>query len=78
MSIHSISLVPRLSRRANKLKERGEPGRIYYVRNVIGREDLIVRGELKLNTLPAHSFCKLLPGKMAFFVVQCVRLANCS
>ena len=36
------SLVPRLSPRANeKSKERGEPGRIYHVRNVIGRENLI-------------------------------------
>ena len=40
-----ISLVPRLSPRANeKSKERGEPGRIYHVRNVIGREDLITCG----------------------------------
>ena len=39
------SLVPRLSPRANeKSKERGEPGRIYHVRNVIGREDLITCG----------------------------------
>ena len=39
------SLVPRLSPRANeKSKERGEPGRIYHVRNVIGRENLITCG----------------------------------
>ena len=39
------SLVPRLSPCANeKSKERGEPGRIYYVRNVIGRENLITFG----------------------------------
>ena len=41
----SVSLVPRLSPRANeKSKERGEPGRIYHVRNVIGRENLITCG----------------------------------
>ena len=41
----SLSLVPRLSPLANvKSKERGEPGRIYHVRNVIGREDLITCG----------------------------------
>ena len=40
------SLVPRLSPRANeKSKERGEPGRIYHVRNVIGRENLITCGQ---------------------------------
>ena len=40
-----VSLVPRLSPRANeKSKERGEPGRIYHVRNVIGRENLITCG----------------------------------
>ena len=40
-----FSLVPRLSPRANeKSKERGEPGRIYHVRNVIGRENLITCG----------------------------------
>ena len=39
------SLVPRLSPRANeKSKERGEPGRIYHVRNVIGRKNLITCG----------------------------------
>ena len=39
------SLIPRLSPRANeKSKERGEPGRIYHVRNVIGRENLITCG----------------------------------
>ena len=39
------SLVPRLSPRANeKSKKRGEPGRIYHVRNVIGRENLITCG----------------------------------
>ena len=39
------SLVPRLSPCANeKSKERGEPGRIYHVRNVIGRENLITCG----------------------------------
>ena len=39
------SLVPRLSPRTNeKSKERGEPGRIYYVRNVVGRENLITCG----------------------------------
>ena len=39
------SLVPRLSPRANeKSKERGEPGRIYHVTNVIGRENLITCG----------------------------------
>ena len=39
------SLVPMLSPRANeKSKERGEPGRIYHVRNVIGRENLITCG----------------------------------
>ena len=42
---HKGSLVPRLSPRANeKSKERGEPGRIYHVRNVIGRENLITCG----------------------------------
>ena len=41
----ATSLVPRLSPRANeKSKERGEPGRIYHVRNVIGRENLITCG----------------------------------
>ena len=41
----SRSLVPRLSPRANeKSKERGEPGRIYPVRNVIGKENLITCG----------------------------------
>ena len=40
-----LSLVPRLSPRANeKSKKRGEPGRIYHVRNVIGRENLITCG----------------------------------
>ena len=44
-SYSHASLVPRLSPRANeKSKERGEPGRIYHVRNVIGREDLITCG----------------------------------
>ena len=39
------SLVPRLSLRTNeKSKERGEPGRIYHVRNVMGRENLITCG----------------------------------
>ena len=43
--LHGISLVPRLSPRANeKSKERGKPGRIYHVRNVIGRENLITCG----------------------------------
>ena len=42
---NTSSLVPRLSPRANeKSKERGEPGRIYHVRNVIGRENLITCG----------------------------------
>ena len=44
------SLVPRLSPRANeksKKIKRGEPGRIYHVSNVIGREDLIARGRAK-------------------------------
>ena len=37
--------VPRLSPRANEnRKERGEPGKIYHVRNVIGRENLIKSG----------------------------------
>ena len=41
------SLAPRLSPRANeKSKERGEPGRIYHVRNVKGGENLHV-GERK-------------------------------
>ena len=49
------SLVPRLSLRANeKSKERGEPGRIYHVRNVIGRENLITCG--RTNEL-AHARC---------------------
>ena len=39
------SLVPTLSPHANeKSKERGEPGRIYDVRNIIGRENLITCG----------------------------------
>ena len=42
------SLVPRLSSRANeKSKERGEPGKIYHVRNIIGRENLITCGRTK-------------------------------
>ena len=46
-----VSLVPRLSPHANeKSKERGEPGRIYHVRNVIGRENLITCG--RTNELP--------------------------
>ena len=41
-----LMLIPRLSPRANeKSKERGEPGRIYHVRNVIGRENLITCGQ---------------------------------
>ena len=43
---NSVSLVPRLSPRASeKSKERGEPGRIYHMRNVIGRENLITCGQ---------------------------------
>ena len=45
ITLFTASLVPRLSPRANeKSKERGEPGRICHVRNVIGREDLITCG----------------------------------
>ena len=42
------SLVPRLSPCANgKSKERGEPGKIYYMRNASGRaETLIKRGQV--------------------------------
>ena len=41
-----LSLVPRLSRAQTKNgKERGEPGKIYHVRNVIGRENLITCGQ---------------------------------
>ena len=44
-SLSQDSLVPRLSPHANeKSKERGEPGRIYHARNVIGRENLITCG----------------------------------
>ena len=40
------SLVPRLSPCANEnRKERGEPGKIYHMRNVIGRENLITCGQ---------------------------------
>ena len=40
-----LARVPRLSPCANeKSKERGEPGRIYHVTNVIGRENLITCG----------------------------------
>ena len=43
----SINLVPRLSPRANeKSKQREEPGKIYHVRNVIGRENLITCGRM--------------------------------
>ena len=42
----SINLVPRLTPRANeKSKQREEPGKIYHVRNVIGRENLITCGQ---------------------------------
>ena len=45
VNLDYISLVPRLSAHANeKSKERGEPGRIYHMRNVIGRENLITCG----------------------------------
>ena len=33
-----------LGKKAADLKERGEPGKIYHVRNVIGRENLITCG----------------------------------
>ena len=47
------SLVPRPSPRANKKsKERGEPGRIYHVRNVISRENLITCGR---TNEPSHA-----------------------
>ena len=41
------SLVPRLSlsTRTKNGKERGEPGKIYHVKNVIGRENLITCGQ---------------------------------
>ena len=41
-----LSLVPRLSPHVNEKSkgERGEPGKIYHVRNVIGRENLITCG----------------------------------
>ena len=37
--------------RTKNRKERGEPGKIYHMRNVTGREDLIARGQIK----PQHS-----------------------
>ena len=44
-TLYWVSLVPRLSPCANeKSKGRGEPGRIYHVRNVMGRENLITCG----------------------------------
>ena len=39
-------------------KEKGEPGKIYHVRNVIGREDLITSG--RTNEL-AHALLILVP-----------------
>ena len=39
-------------------KERGEPGKIYHVRNVTGREDVITSG--RTNEL-AHTLCILVP-----------------
>ena len=47
------SLVPRLSPRTKNQKERGEPGKIYHVRNVIGRENLITCG--RTNESVAHA-----------------------
>ena len=46
LSLHcTLSLDPRLSPHANeKSKERGELGKIYHMRNVIGRENLITCG----------------------------------
>ena len=52
------SLVPRLSPRANeKSKERGEPGRIYHVRNVIGKENLITCGRTNELTHTVRTEC---------------------
>ena len=63
-----FSLVPRLSPRANeKSKERGEPGRIYHVRNVIGREDLITCGrtnELAHAVRTEYSFDSFMADRM--------------
>ena len=43
-----IALFPGSPRaRTKNRKETGEPGKIYHVRNVTGREDLIARGRIK-------------------------------
>ena len=42
-TVHFCSLVPRLSLCVNE-KLKGKPGKIYHVRNVVGRENLITSG----------------------------------
>ena len=54
-----LASFPNSSRaRMKNRKKRGEPGKIYHVRNVIGREDLIPSG--RTNEL-AHALCILVP-----------------
>ena len=58
--------------RTKNRKERGEPGKIYHVRNVTGREDLIARGRIK----PQHSVRPLVmqvsfPGRWRFCYTIC-------
>ena len=51
------SLVPRLSPHANeKPKERGEPSKIYHVRNAMGRDTLIRCGRANALAVEVKAF----------------------